>query len=152
MYNITAQDVAHYIVDTGTRNHQPVGNLQLNKILYLIQLTYLHDYGMTFFNDDFCAWRYGPVIRSIFYEYNVYYGGKIYKKYDSLLNFKTDDIDLIDKVVKDNYDLYPWVFVKKVHNQCHGYMSVYNEGRGFNDIINIEQMAKDAKDWYTYEK
>lgn len=38
-----AQDLAHYIINRSIDNQTYIGNLQLQKILYFVNLLYLHD-------------------------------------------------------------------------------------------------------------
>jgi uncharacterized phage-associated protein len=47
----------------GTDQH-PISNLQLQKILYYIQKTFLEN-GMVAFDDEIEAWKFGPVVPAV---------------------------------------------------------------------------------------
>ena len=65
----SALDIAKYIIDYSNRRDTPVSNLQLQKILYYIQMNFYRRLNKPAFNEDIEAWRYGPVVSSV---YNVY--------------------------------------------------------------------------------
>lgn len=74
----TAQQIADFFINLA--NHQyiddnmPEGitNLKLQKILYFAQAAYLSIHKEPLFEDDFVAWKYGPVINSIYNEFRQY--------------------------------------------------------------------------------
>lgn len=62
--------VAKYIINRCTEDNEPISNLQLQGILYIIQKTFLRA-GIPAFEDEFEAWQIGPVILRV---YNSYCG------------------------------------------------------------------------------
>lgn len=56
------------------RRDWAVSNLMLQKILYLAHGSYLAEKGADhpLVNDDFEAWRYGPVIPDLYYKFRVF--------------------------------------------------------------------------------
>lgn len=71
----TPLDLAAYIVKYCLDKGKPVSNLQLQKILYFVQLESLR--GKSRIEEaimpdaKFEAWRFGPVIRDVYYAYNL---------------------------------------------------------------------------------
>lgn len=47
-------------------------NLQIQKILYLAQMFHLGETGSPIFNDDFQAWKLGPVVPSVYGKAKIY--------------------------------------------------------------------------------
>jgi len=47
-------------------------NRELQKLLYFAQGFYLAKYNEALFDEDFCAWKHGPVHSGIFHEYKLY--------------------------------------------------------------------------------
>lgn len=62
-----AMDVAKYIITKCTRDEHPISNLQLQKILYILQKEYLQRDQKCLFFDDFEAWAFGPNIPNVYY-------------------------------------------------------------------------------------
>ena len=65
--------VADYII--GTSNH-PLTPMQVNKLAYISHGFTLALEGTALFSDKVEAWRYGPVVPSIYHEFK-HYGGRV---------------------------------------------------------------------------
>lgn len=139
----TARDIAHYIVDKCTKDKQPVSNLQLQKILYFVQMEYIKLTDEPLFDDCFLAWRYGPVIRSIYDEYSIYSGDRIYKRYNGL-GIDYDTASKFLPTVEKYRALYPWDLVKESHKRGGAWDRAYKNGSGFGSIISLEDIRRDA--------
>lgn len=82
-----AKDVANYIVKAFQEaGDDSITNLKLQKILYYLQGWHLGLYGEPLFEDDFEAWRLGPVVPEV-YDMFKEYGNRAIDK-------PTDDADL----------------------------------------------------------
>ncbi len=66
-----ALDVARYIVKLAGRERETflLTPMHLQKLLYYVQGWYAATYGRPLFNDQFEAWRHGPVVRSVWKEF-----------------------------------------------------------------------------------
>lgn len=71
----SARDIARYIITIATEYKRPVSNLKLQLLLYLSWIECYGVSGKELFEDDFCAWDFGPCIPDIYYDYCAY-GGK----------------------------------------------------------------------------
>lgn len=89
-----AESVANYVIAYGMKIGHPVSNLQLQKILYYIQVHFLKKKGIPFFKDEIEAWQFGPVIPTVFYQYAAFGPAPI-------TMFKTQKIDLEQEEKKD---------------------------------------------------
>lgn len=89
-----AKSVANYVIAYGMKIGHPVNNLQLQKILYYIQVHFLKKKGIPFFKDEIEAWQFGPVIPTVYYQYAAFGPAPI-------TMFKTQKIDLEQEEKKD---------------------------------------------------
>ena len=66
----SAMEIAEYAVNRRYRLDMPISNLQLQKILYFLQVIYASKTDKLLFADQFEAWPYGPVIRDVYVEFS----------------------------------------------------------------------------------
>lgn len=97
-----AVDIARKMVQLSIDNKLWITNLKLQKILYFTWRDYYEKFGERLFDDDkFQAWRYGPVVPSVYYEYWTNVSSLIF-----ITNPPDDEIDatvsefLLDKLRK----------------------------------------------------
>lgn len=65
-----AVDVARRMVQLSIENNLWITNLQLQKILYFTWIDYCRaGHGRLFEDRKFEAWKYGPVVEEVYYEY-----------------------------------------------------------------------------------
>ena len=69
-----AKTVSNFFIEIANKDEYGDGitNLRVNKLLYLAQGHYFARSGQQLFEDDFEAWKYGPVIPSIYQRYRDY--------------------------------------------------------------------------------
>ena len=79
-----AIDLARYIISKCSKEQCPISNLQLQKILYYIQVEWLSKNNEPLFNNDICAWQFGPVVPDVYYLYNGYGASKILSQYEDV--------------------------------------------------------------------
>jgi uncharacterized phage-associated protein len=94
----TALRVAEYIIHKAQKREKPVTNIKLQKLLYFTQGVYLAKYNKLAFEDNIIAWKYGPVVKDIYYKYSLYGAEPIItvKKYDSKISLMlTNAIDIV---------------------------------------------------------
>ena len=65
----SAMDIAKYAVNRQYKSNRPISNLQLQKILYFLQIVFTSKTGHLLFSDQFEAWPYGPVIRDVYVKF-----------------------------------------------------------------------------------
>ena len=141
-----ALDVSKYILNKCTVESQPISNLQLQKILYYVQHEFLVKYNKALFEDDFAAWKFGPIIPFIYHIYSTAGGMKIDEKYDdiSMALFKTEDLQIIDSVVEKHRIRGPWDLVDETHKEGKARDKIFNKGTGFKQIISKELIKECA--------
>ena len=69
---VDARDVANYILDVADQHAIPITNLALQKILYFCQGNFLTHYDKHLFHNPIEAWKFGPVIRSVYESFRIF--------------------------------------------------------------------------------
>lgn len=112
-----AKSVANYVIAYGMKIGHPVSNLQLQKILYYIQVYFLKKKGIPFFKDEIEAWQFGPVIPTVYYQYAAFGPAPI-------TMFKTPKIDLeqeekieLEQIVREKTVLSLWDILADIHKK-----------------------------------
>jgi len=63
---VDARDVSNYILDVADRISISVSNLSLQKILFFCHGNFLTHYDKPLFHNPIEAWKFGPVVRSVY--------------------------------------------------------------------------------------
>nr|DAO52241.1 MAG TPA: hypothetical protein [Caudoviricetes sp.] len=143
-----ALEVARYILTKCNKDGQPISNLQLQKMLYYIQYEFLTNYGKPLFDDDFEAWKFGPVIPAVYYEYShmgAFRIGADYKDYDKILSeISKDEINTLNDIIVDKRDINAWKLVDNTHKSGKAWDIVFKNGDGIGDVISKELIHENA--------
>lgn len=131
-YMYKALDIAKYVVNKCTVEEHPVSNLQLQKILYYIQKTFL-DSDMIAFEDEIEAWQFGPVVPDVYYKYCGFGSMSIRMKYN--VNIERKYANIIDPIVKVKRILDPWDLVEDTHKPGKAWAQIYKGGLGNHHVI-----------------
>lgn len=113
----SALDVADYIVERSANLGRPVTNLQLQKILYYVQLNFLRAFDKYAFEDDILALRHGPAVKEVYDKYNIWGRNEIVPRavQSAKETFLEKDRELIDRVTDACLLLDPWELVERSH-------------------------------------
>lgn len=140
MINVMA--LAQYILCMCMNQGEPISNLQLQKILYFIQGNHLAKKGEPLFDADFDAWKYGPVIPDIYYEYCMNGASKI-RNVEALEEISPEIKDEIDPIIQKLRVLYPWDLVEKTHNVGGAWDKTFQDGKGERHRIPKEAIKEE---------
>lgn len=112
-----ALDVSEYILwFCENKLNNPISNLRLQKILYLIQGEYLSKYKEFLFDNKIEVWSYGPVIPDSYFTYQNFYMDNI-KGIKPIKNILTEkEISIIEKVILSSLNVNTWELVRKCKN------------------------------------
>lgn len=136
-----AMTVAKYIVSKCTRNNTPICNLQLQKLLYLIQKESLVINDEPIFVDEIEAWRFGPVVPNVFFHFSGYGAMPIVMEY--IVNeISDDDKELIDDVVDRKKMLHPWDYLEEIYGDGGAWCCVWDGGAGDSKVIPVEMIVE----------
>ena len=129
----SAIDVAYHVINYCSKKGQPISNLKLQKILYFLWIEYFVHFHEELFTDDICAWRLGPVIPSVYYEFCSYAGTSIISAPESNIS------DAIQKRLNSIIDQYLPIpaskLVDKTHVKGKPWDIVYEDGKGNRQVI-----------------
>lgn len=137
----SARDVANFFIDLAVNSEEDsITNLQLNKLLYFSQGHYLARTGKPLFNERIEAWKYGPVIPSIYAAYRAC--GKmpimaVDEDYDPSV-FSEEELDLLMDIVSEYGKYSPSALVSMTHSSGTPWSEVYIPGA--NAVINHEKI------------
>lgn len=136
-----ALELAKYIVTKCIKDHCPISNLQLQKILFFIQREFLQKKGRVAFYDDIQAWKFGPVVRNVYVYFCVFGGMPIDLPLEFIegnINWNDSDKSLIDGIVVQCRKLDPWQLVAETHKSGGAWDKTYCSGIGFKKPISID--------------
>lgn len=121
MYNVI--EVAKYVISYCMSMGTPVSNLQLQKILYYLQVYFLRR-GFSLFEADFYAWQHGPVVPEVYYMFSGYGASSIQNVYSTELDQGTQAniLPIIEKLRL----LDPWSLVHMTHAIDQPWDRVFN--------------------------
>lgn len=128
-----ALNIAHYIITKCFNDGAPISNLRLQKMLYFIQGESYKKRGDSLFDNDIRAWKFGPVVPDVYYEYSIYGGMEILESYNDHM-IDPEDKKLIDSILKKYEKIETWRLVDMTHAKGTPWDSVYNNGKE-SDLI-----------------
>lgn len=127
----SALDIAKYVISKCAKEGEPVSNLQLQGILYIIQKVFLN-IGMRAFEDDFEAWQIGPVIRDVYNRYCGFGALKIRLSFPDILPSEEFRV-IADPIIAAERQKMPWELAAKVQDEA--WSDTYDGGKGSHRVI-----------------
>ena len=112
--------VANYIIEYSNKNMKPVSNLKLQKLLYYVQAAFLVEFSRPAFSNDIRAWKYGPVVESVYHMFKIYANDSIKHCNNDITSDMIsceDDEKLIKSVVDSYVDYSPIEIMLKTHQE-----------------------------------
>ena len=153
MNEYSAIDIARYVINYSWDINAPLSNLKLQKLLYFIQGNFLRILNRPCFKDDIEAWKYGPVVPTVYSKFKRYGSNNINRieyiyefeenKYEAIKkDFKPilsdEEAQIIQGVVSACKDYSANYLVKLTHSQ-----SPWKKSYGKNNnVISIELMRE----------
>jgi len=128
-----AIDIANYTASKCLEDNFPITNLKLQKILYYIQESYLHNRNIAFL-DDIEAWQFGPVIPNVYY-YFCGFGASPINMVNERTKISKIDSDRFDAIIDSKRRLNPWDMVSEIQKKNGAWDIVYRDGFGNHQVI-----------------
>lgn len=132
----TAMDLSKYIVSKCIEDGEPISNLQLQKILYYIQKTFLQN-GSIAFPDEIEAWQFGPVVPNVYYYY-CGFGAMSITNVNNSFSPIGNDKKVMDSIIESKRILNPWEMVSETHKPEGAWAQVYRDGSGNHEVIPVD--------------
>lgn len=139
---LSALDLSKYIITKCMNDRKPISNLQLQKILYYIQVEFLQKRGIRAFSDEIEAWQFGPVVRAVYQQYCGAGSFPLRIKYEDVPMLSGDDKITIDRIIEEKRDKKPWDLVEDTHDKKKAWYHIYNGGQGNKSIIPEKEIRK----------
>ena len=120
-----AKTIAYFIVNYLYKSDSPTTNLKLQKIMYYLQAHFLVHNNKALFSDEIVAWKYGPVVESVYSEFRKCGSFSIEKEYPIAEEIggkvETEITDLLDRsieysamdLVRMTHNDLPWTETKQ---------------------------------------
>lgn len=122
-----ALDLAKYILKNSGKDYS---NLELQKILYFVNLAYVRDTGKFLIDEDFEAWKFGAVISDVYLEYKNYGASSIALPPDDIkLNISSGEKEIVDNAIKECGKQSYWQLVEKSHKKGGAWDKSYEENK-----------------------
>lgn len=112
------EKIASNVIWYAHQIQQPITNLQLQKILYLIQGTFLASFNEPCFDDDIVAWISGPIVENIFYKYGCIYGADAIWEDGTPPTMSQDKWNIITSIIEKCLKCSPPDLAKIILNQA----------------------------------
>ena len=129
---MNALQAAETLVEIGGR---AFSNLQIQKLLYLGQMLYLGENAIPMFNDDFEAWKLGPVIPAVYQRAKIYGSRPVENLFtDDCLPQESPERKMLERVLRELPDKSPWKLVSITHWDEGAWAQNYTDG-GFGSLI-----------------
>ena len=143
---ISALDVAKYLIGLAQRDGNPITNLRLQKLLYYAWGYYWNSFKQYLFKDDIEAWKYGPVVKDVYDEYKIFDGGDIIiddnviEENKTKFNQQQQDFFSAFYNLMKKYDT--WALVDASHKE-KPWKETYNNGK---QVISYDLMKEEFAD------
>lgn len=118
-----AIDAAKYIIQQSNKNNKPVSNLQVQKLLYFAHA----NSDATLIEDDFEAWKNGPVVREVYNELKINGAEKITNTQWEEVKPTNDEQKILDKTIKQYKNCGAWDMVKISHSKGGAWRKTAND-------------------------
>lgn len=128
-----AIDVAKYAIDYYHEKGLTITNLKLQKLLYYIQGECLKVFDFPVFADAIRAWKHGPVVPTVYRQYNKYAGTPILEHGNPSCKFSPNYIKVFNKILDKYKDADAWELVTKTHQE-DPWKDAYVQGEMDNQI------------------
>ena len=107
---LNTQTVANTILMLSFEENIKITPMKLQKLLYFLYKGYLKETGFSLFTEKFEKWQYGPVLPSIYYEFNSF-GASFITKFARDAKGNVEVIDMsrnspLTLIVRKTWDFY----------------------------------------------
>ncbi len=121
--------LSYYIINYCKQKNIEITNLKLMKLLYFSNIEFMLEHnGIPLFENEFLAWRHGPVLQTV---YNTFCYGIVLptkEKQKEIFNEITNEKkNIVERVLKKLAKLDAWTLVNKTHIENGPWANIYNK-------------------------
>lgn len=132
--------VAEYIISECNNEGNSISNLRLQKILYFIQREFLQKQNRPFFADEIEAWKFGPVVPAVYWQYCAYGNMDIRIFNKESFQCSGDEKQMVDSILKKRGTQNVWELVDESHKKGGAWERTFQGGSGFKRIISKDRI------------
>ena len=116
---LTAKDVADFFLSSidSEPDGESISNLKLQKLLYYAQGTALSVLGRALFIEPIFNWRYGPVVPSVYYQYNQHGSSPLPRSYIEPEKYSQEEIAILSIVRREYGQFSAWKLRDMTHQE-----------------------------------
>lgn len=140
-----AIDIANFFIEAFSLDEEHPTNLKLNKLAYYAQGHSYARFNRPLFNENIQAWKYGPVVPSIYKEFQVYGNNGIPKATRELPKFTEEDAELLLDVAREYGQYTASALTAKTHKQGTPWQQIFKPGV-HNTVISKDSIAEYFQD------
>ena len=130
-----ALDVANLIIKKYIDSDVYISNLILQKVLYFVQRNALQNSKTSLFSEQFEAWKFGPVVPEVYYNF-CYYGAFPLALDDGTQLIKCSKIsEIVDFEFAKCRDKTPFELVRETHRRGGAWEKIVQNGLGLRHVI-----------------
>lgn len=139
----SAEDIARVLIQKYIELDNPTTNMKLQKMLYYSWVNYYKETKEYLFSDKIYAWKFGPVVDSVYYNYRIFAAMPITKVKVPDEEIEKYTVNFLSDFAKENKDRTAGGLVFSTHQEGTPWSKVYKEGEKntvipFDLIIDIE--------------
>lgn len=149
-----ALEIAKYIITKYVNIGKPISNLKLQKLLYFVQGLALCTLERPAFDEEIIAWKYGPVVPEVYFEFSMYGALDIDRVYEDDVRKVEADIDIANIaafIILKFEDTSPIKLVNETHLSGSPWDAAYTNRDNDRKIIDKEKISKYFKKKYMKE-
>lgn len=98
-------DVCAFFINKGIREEHPITQISLQKLLYFSQGFHLGLKDKKLFNDTIYAWKYGPVVKTVYDKYRVFGNNTIREENADFIFYQFEFPGNPDKLSEETLEL-----------------------------------------------
>ena len=135
-----AEDIARVLIREYIELKSPTTNMKLQKMLYYSWVEYYREKKKYLFDDNIYAWKFGPVVKAVYFNYRVFAAMPITKCDDPQEKIDSDTLNFLSKFAKKYEGHTACGLVFSTHKEGTPWSVIYEEGKK-NVIIPFEQIV-----------
>ena len=135
-----AMDVAKLIITDGYDRCKFVTNLRLQKLMYFVWIAYYKKKKEPLFRERFYAWKFGPVVLSVYKEFCRFVSDPIFREYT--VDISPEDAKIITDAAAEHDEDSTAALVRITHREGSPWSNAFGDGSGYNNEIPFEEIIR----------
>lgn len=117
--------ISNYLCQIFSNNNKPLRNITLQKMLYLSWIAYYQKHHRLLFENEFRAWKFGPVVEDVYYPYRIFAAMPIYRPLGDSTSLTLDMKIFLDSIYEKYKDVTYSELIELTHDDV--WKSIYDD-------------------------